>query len=367
MNGIVLTLSFCLFRRFDSHSKCMGICYYCNIYVACINSATVALLSHPWLGAHCGSTWTRATLYSDIMLPMMMYRTAWSRWVLCPRVSSFYVFNILLLSLPNIAYSNCCFGSQRRWCAFHSLVLHPILNAICLAFFFLSSFCLLPIITQVLENGFLFVIGDLNDHGWRWRWDYQPVCERSRSRAASISDSSICHHSRWFIFCSFLAFLGHRSSFFVLFFVYIFLSKRVLDFSLLHSPPFSKSKTFSPFRINDFSMSFKLSLHSTSVCLDNSKAPNYAHACELAALDACTCTIDLCFLLYQHQALPGPWRRPWWSDAVGLRFYFDTGDTMPRHCESKHGANEFVRILRSQRQHHHHWPLHSLSTLLSTP
>jgi hypothetical protein len=30
-NGIVLTQSFCLLRRFDSRSKCMRICYYCNI------------------------------------------------------------------------------------------------------------------------------------------------------------------------------------------------------------------------------------------------------------------------------------------------------------------------------------------------
>ena len=47
-----------------------------------------------------------------------------------------------------------------------------------------------------------------------WAWDYQQGCEWSRSRAVSISDTSRCSHSWWFIFClPFLAFLGHRSSF----------------------------------------------------------------------------------------------------------------------------------------------------------
>ena len=117
-------------------------------------------------------------------------------------------------------------------------------------------------------------------------------------------------------------------------------------------------------------------------------------------------------ILIKAQALPGSRRRPWWSDDVGLRFYFDTveqwiwhqvqhrldyerirsvlfspiinrsflpsfvscpadlasptGDTMPRYCESEDGANKFVRIFCSQHQPHHR-PLPSLSTLLSPP
>ena len=56
----------------------------------------------------------------------------------------------------------------------------------------------------------------------------------------------------------------------------------------------------------------------------------------------------LLLTLYQHQALPESWRRPWWSDDVALWFYFNIGDTMPRYCESEDGANKSVRILCSQ-------------------
>lgn len=88
--------------------------------------------------------------YTDSVLSAALYAVlSWFRescteppsqgeWALCPciSVSYFGVFNGLVISLPNIAYPNFFFGSQRHRSAFCSPVLHPILNAIHSAFFF---------------------------------------------------------------------------------------------------------------------------------------------------------------------------------------------------------------------------------------
>ena len=106
----VLWRHLCLMsRKYLAPFQCFVLNTSSAVY-SCIKSATAAVsdpnilpalpVSHQWVGAQCGSSWTRATLYSDIMLPRMMYRTASSRWVLCPRVSAFCVFNTFFRTLP---------------------------------------------------------------------------------------------------------------------------------------------------------------------------------------------------------------------------------------------------------------------------
>lgn len=79
---------------------------YIYIYIACINSATAAV-SNPniWLALPVGlppATRWSMWFYLDMgdavtsCFRELMYRTAWWKWVLCPRVSSSCIINDLI-------------------------------------------------------------------------------------------------------------------------------------------------------------------------------------------------------------------------------------------------------------------------------
>ena len=278
-----------------------------------------------------------------------MYRTVRSKWVLCRRVSFFYVFNIVLLSLPNITHPIVALDRSVVGALFvHLYTIPSSTQSASLSFsFFIPPLYLLPIITQALENGFLFVIRDLNDDGWRWRWDYQPVCEWSRSGQCPYT-TRVCDIT-----------LGDS------FFARCSLLSLVIDHPFLYCSSFTYSfpNTFWTFSccIPRLSPSRKPSL-SNQWLFNVIQVILTQYFCLLRRFESsnlCTCVRTgsawcmhlhywpLLLTLCQHQALPGSWWWLWWSDDVGLWFYFDTGDTMPRHCESKHGTNEFVQILYS--------------------
>jgi hypothetical protein len=133
------------------------------------------------------------TLCSDIIVPRMMCRTAGQGELdLCPCVSSSCALNGLVLSLPNIAHPHFCWGSQRHRSAFHSPILHPILNEIRFASFFFPR-SITPSATDhntKANKWFCFLYrrfpGILATTDVRER-DYHPGFERSRRERCSYS------------------------------------------------------------------------------------------------------------------------------------------------------------------------------------
>ena len=281
-----------------------------------------------------------------------MYRTSWSRWVLCPRVSRFFcIFNTLLLSLLNIAHPNFCFGSQRHRCAFLYSIPSSTQSTSLYFSFFIPTLSVTHRNTGP-KNGFICVISAFLGTWWR----RMSVGARLQARLRMIKEQGSVH-----------VWLEYVLPLSVIHFLLIFPCLPWLF--LVPFPGFLRVQNLFPLSNQWFLNVIQVILTQYFCLLRRFESPN---------LCACVRTGSawykhlhyrpLLLTLYQHWALPWSWRRPWWWYDLGLRFYFDTGDTMPRCCEPEDGANEFVRILCSQHQYrHHHWPLHFLSTLMSPP
>jgi hypothetical protein len=150
-NGIVLTQSLYLLRRFDSCSKCMRICCNCNtgyrpLLLHTSTSTIPTARPQPFLISLCFYSVPPATrcslwLYLDTGDATQRYHSKDDAQIrpvlssLSSRLSS-CVFNTFVLSLPNITHPNFRFGSRRHRRASRLSVLHPIFNAMHFPFCF---------------------------------------------------------------------------------------------------------------------------------------------------------------------------------------------------------------------------------------
>ena len=151
VNGIVLTQSLFI-QAIQSTFQIMRICYYCNTdivlcfyihqYLCCLYQQCDLAVSDPNIRQALPVSHTRWSVwfYLDTGDAMQWYRASndaiqnhWSRYH-C--ILSSCVFNGLVISLPNIAHPNFCFGSQDHRSAFRLPIPHPVLNEIRFASFF---------------------------------------------------------------------------------------------------------------------------------------------------------------------------------------------------------------------------------------